>query len=371
MPSSPAHIALLVVLTGLLIGVVFGAVGRLSRFCTMGAIFDTMAMGDTHRLRLWVWAALVALWGTQALGAAGLVDLPMSIYTQPRLLWLSQAVGSLLFGAGMVFASGCGSRALVRAGGGNLKSVVVLLVIGVVAQMSLRGILAVPRSGWLDAVHLPLGMAQDLPTLLATRLPLDAATLRGLCVLLVSLPALAWLVRDRGFLRPLPLLAGLLVGGTVVAAWFATGTLGYVAEHPDTLEPAWLATGSRRPESLSFVTPLAHTLDLLTLWSDQNTRINFGIATVLGTLLGSMGVALLRREFRWEGFRDPADMGAHLGGAAMMGFGGVLALGCSIGQGLSGLSTLSTGSFIAVPMLVLGCVLALRLQMRGLVFIRK
>ena len=362
MDTNPSQLIQTVLLCGLALGVAFGALAQATRFCTMGAIADVVNFGDATRLRTWVWAALVALVGTQALIGLGGVDLSASIYTGRRLSWLAQGLGGLAFGFGMVLASGCASRALVRAGGGSLKALVVLLVVGFAAQMTLRGAFALPRVEWLDPVGPLLAGPQDLPSWLSRHVGLPLPWLRAALCLLLAVPLLLWLRRSRDFLQPGPLLGGLAIGALIVMAWFVTGSLGHLSEHPETLEPAWLATNSRRPEALSFVAPTAYTLDLLTLWSDRGTVLSFGITTVLGTLLGAAASALLRREFRWEGFRDVRDTAQHLVGAVLMGVGGVTALGCSIGQGLSGLSLLSAGSFIAVAGIVAGAVAALRYQ---------
>ena len=358
----PQSTAQLVVIAGLAIGAVFGAVAQTTRFCTMGAIADWVNFGDATRLRMWVWAALVALVGTQALTGLGGVDLSASIYTGRRLLWLSQAVGGAMFGFGMVLASGCPSRALVRTAGGNLKALVVLMAVGLAAQMTLRGVFALPRVEGLDAVALALAGPQDLPSWLARASGLAPAVAQLGLVALLAVALLPWLLRSAEFRRPGPLLGGLAIGGLVVAAWWVTGAVGFLPEHPETLEAAWLATDSGRPEALSFVAPTAYGLELLTLWTDRGTTLSFGIATALGTLLGALALTLARREFRWEAFRDAGDMGQHLLGALLMGVGGVTALGCSIGQGLSGLSLLSAGSVIAVAGIAAGAVAALRWQ---------
>ena len=160
---------------------------------------------------------------------------------------------------------------------------------------------------------------------------------------------LAWFaLRDRSFWSFDNLLAGLGIGGIIVAVWFVSGHIGYVEEHPQTLEQAFLRTNSRQMESLSFVAPVAWTLDYLMFASDANKELTIGIVAVLGMLLGSTVYALATGRFRWEGFRDTEDTANHLVGAALMGFGGVTAVGCTIGQGLSGVSTLSAGSFIAL-----------------------
>jgi uncharacterized membrane protein YedE/YeeE len=158
------------------------------------------------------------------------------------------------------------------------------------------------------------------------------------------------------------LLGGIIIGLVVVAGWYVSGHLGYVAEDPDTLQEAFIATNSGRMESLSFVAPQAYTLELLMLWSDSSRRLTFAIASGLGVVVGSLGHALASGSFRWEGFRDLEDTANHLVGAALMGFGGVVAMGCTIGQGISGVSTLAAGSFLALFAIIAGAMLALKYQ---------
>ncbi len=147
----------------------------------------------------------------------------------------------------------------------------------------------------------------------------------------------------------------------IVGGWYVSGHLGYVAEDPRTLEEAFVATNSGRPESYSFVAPAAYLLELLMLWSDQSKLVTFGIAGVLGMAAGSAAMALATRTFRWEGFASTEDLVNHIAGGVLMGFGGVTALGCTIGQGLTGISTLAVGSFMALAAIVAGCVAALEI----------
>ena len=136
-----------------------------------------------------------------------------------------------------------------------------------------------------------------------------------------------------------------------------------MAEHPETLEAAWVSTNSGRPESLTFTAPPAYLLELLGFWSDKSKFVTFGIASVLGVIAGACVMALATKTFRWEGFASTEDLANHLAGAALMGFGGVLALGCTVGQGLSGMSTLAVGSLLTLIAIVIGCRLALRYQL--------
>src|SRR6266702_1592289 len=155
---------------------------------------------------------------------------------------------------------------------------------------------------------------------------------------------------------------GFVIGAVIVGGWYVTGHLGHLAEDPRTLEETFIATNSGRPESYSFVAPVAYTLELLLLWSDQSRIVTFGIAGVLGMAAGSAAMALATRTFRWEGFASTEDLVNHIVGGVLMGFGGVTALGCTIGQGLTGMSTLAIGSVIASLSIVAGCVAALKYQ---------
>ena len=361
-PLVPSQLALLVPALALAVGIAFGAIGQSTRFCTMGALSDLFCFGDATRLRMWLTAIAMAMLATQAAIVSGIIDLSASVYTGPRVLWASYVVGGTLFGFGMVLASGCASKALIRTGGGNIKALVVLMVMGVVALMTLHGVLAEVRVALLDRWIIELAGTQDLPSwvarvfdgsLVATRIALGA---------MVPLALAIYIGRDRSFIRSSAFLGGLAIGVLVTLGWIITAYLGYLPEHPDTLEPAWIATNSLRPESLSFVTPVGHTLNLLMLWTDRNSTVTFGIAAAAGVVIGALLAALMRREFRWESFASVEDTANHLVGAVLMGFGGVTALGCTIGQGISGLSTLAAGSFLAVAGITGGAFAALRYQ---------
>lgn len=339
------------------LGGVFGVAAQHTRFCTLGAVADVVGMGDWGRMRMWGLAAAVAILGTTALQAAGLIDTARSIYTGGKLLWLSHLVGGLVFGVGMTLASGCGLKTLLRIGGGNLKSLVVALVLALSAYMSMRGLFGVWRVSWLDAAALDLGATQALPLLLggAAR----AGALAFGCGLLLLILCLA----GRSAWRPQILLGGLVIGACVVAGWYVSGRLGYVAEHPETLEEAFIATNSGRAESLSFVAPYAYTLELLMLWSDASRIVTFGIASAAGVVAGALSHALATGSFRLEGFREPDDLLRHLAGGLCMGFGGVTALGCTVGQGLSGLSTLALGSLLTTAAIIAGAVATMKLEL--------
>jgi uncharacterized membrane protein YedE/YeeE len=345
-----------------LIGIAFGALVQRTGFCTMGAVSDAVALGDFTRLRQWALAAATATLGFACFARLGWLSAPQTLYASPRWLWLSAAAGGAVFGFGMVLASGCVSKTLVRVGGGNLKSLVVVLVVGFTGFATLKGLTAVWRTRTVDRVGTDFPVNADLGTLAAgwTGLALpDAAFGAGL---LVGAALLAWSLASRDARRPASLLAGVGVGALVLAMWWTTGRLGHLPEHPETLEAAWLATNSGRAEGLSFIAPTAYALDWLMFFSDANKRLTAGVVAMAGVVLGSALAALARRGFRWEGFGGTSDLGHHLAGAALMGVGGVTAMGCSIGQGVSGLSTLSLTSFVAVAAMVAGAVGGVKYQ---------
>ncbi len=349
---------------GLAIGLVLGVAAQASRFCTRGAIADWYAFRGPARMLTWLLAVAVAALGSQALISFGAFDATQSISWSPRLLWLAYPVAGWIFGWGMILAAGCPQRSLVKAGSGDLKAVVTLVAAAIGAQMTLRGVLALPRTQWLERFSVMLDRPQDLGSLFAPWFGISADVLRW--VLLLALLALVatLLRRWRHSMDATHWAGGLAVGVLVPVAFALTGHLGFIAEHPETLETAWMGTQSHRPEALSFASPLAHTLDLLSLWTDASTRLSFGIVLVIGVLAGSLVSAFARREFRLESFRSPREMAAHLVGGLMMGFGGVTAMGCSIGQGVTGVAMLSTGAVLATAGIVAGAWFALSWQTR-------
>jgi uncharacterized membrane protein YedE/YeeE len=345
------------------LAVVFGAISQRTHFCTMGAVADVVNMGDWARMRMWVMAMGVAMIGFNAMVAIGWLDAGKSLYGGPRFIWLSALVGGAMFGFGMVLASGCGSKTLVRIGGGNLKSLVVFIVLGISAFATLKGITAVARVATVDTVAITFQTGQDLPSLLTAPTGIAKTTLAAVLGLAIGGALIAWaLLRPEGR-RADNLLAGLGVGAVIVGVWWVSGRLGHVAEDPNTLQEAFAATNSQRMESLSFVAPVAYSLDWLMFFSDKSKLLSLGIVSVVGVVVGSAAYALASRSFRWEGFRNAEDTGNHLIGGVLMGIGGVTALGCTIGQGLSGLSTLSLTSFVALAAIIAGAVAALRYQM--------
>jgi hypothetical protein len=360
-----ARLNWLVPLLAFLLAAFFGAIAQRFNFCTMGAIADIENFGDWRRMRMWLLAIAVAIVGTTLLAVTGQIDLTKSIYVPAKVPWLSHVVGGLVFGFGMTLGSGCGSKTLIRVGGGNLKSVVVLAFLGIAAYMTLRGVFAPIRAFGLDPVQLDLGSAgaatSDLGTLL-TAMGLGDAIKRWLpFALAIAIAAFVFASRDFRSAREM-IVAGILIGAVVVGGWYVSGHIGFVAEDPATLEEKFIRTNTGRMESFSLVAPAAYLLELLILWTDNTRVVTFGIAGALGMIVGAGVMALATRAFRWEGFASTEDLANHIVGGMLMGFGGVTAMGCTIGQGLTGVSTLSVGSFISFFAIWLGSVAAIKYQ---------
>ena len=290
---------------------------------------------------------------------------PMNtIYAGQPLNVLTLGLGGTLFGVGMVLGSGCTSKNLVRLGAGNLKSLVVLLVMGVVALATMRGWLAVVRVQVLDGftITLPAGPFAGQWVQALTAWSLGQATLAASALVVVCL--LLWVFKEPSFRRVSQFGPGAATGLVVLAVWWISGVLGFVPEHPETLEPVFLATASGRMESWSLTAPVAYGLDAFMYFSDGSKRVNLGMVLALGLLVGAWASTVQQGAFRWEGFTRIDDLAWHVLGGALMGMGAVMALGCSIGQGLSGLSTLSWGSLLAVLGIAVGAVSTLQWQVR-------
>lgn len=344
------------------VAMAFGAIVQRTSFCTMGAIADVVTMGDWTRIRQWALAAGVAVAGFGLLAWAGLVNPEQTLYASRRWIWLSALVGGGIFGFGMVLSSGCASKALVRAGAGNLKAWVVVLVVGVSGFATLKGITAVLRTQTVDRVALESAVDASLPAWAASAGWLSPAAASLVLALAVGAGLLAFALWPREARRANSLLAGAGIGACIVAMWWITGHFGHVTEHPLTLQETYLATNSGRAEAMSFIAPIAYALDWLMFFSDANKLLTVGIVTVAGVLAGSLVMALAQRSFRWEGFGNVSDVAHHLAGGTLMGVGGVTAMGCSIGQGISGLSTLSATSIVALAAMIAGAVGGVKYQ---------
>ena len=339
----------IVILAGLLIGLVYGAVGLLSGFCLMSGLRGWWAQGDSRLVRTYALAMGVAIAATQLLAVRQVVDLGKSIYLQPTFSAPLMFVGGVLFGYGMVLSNGCGSRALVLLGRGNLRSLVVVIVLGIAAEVTLKGLIAPARIELLRWTQITASIT-SLPALIA-KLGVSETFARSLAAPIISAALIIFAFSHAPFQRAWgQIAAGVIVGLLVAAGWYATGYLG-----ADDFNPTPVT-------SLTFVAPIADTLQYLML--STGLTLNFGIVTVIGVFAGSLVTALATQRFHWEGYSSPQHMLRSVSGAVLMGIGGVAAFGCSVGQGLTGLSTLALASFVAVAGIFLGTAIGLRGALR-------
>ena len=343
-----------VAMLSFLLGIVFGAVVNKTNFCTMGAVSDWVNMGNKGRLRAWFLAIGIAILATQAMQFKSIIDLSGAIYLTSSFGWVGYLLGGFLFGIGMTLASGCGQRTLIRVGGGNLKSLVVLIMLGLTAYMTMRGLLALVRVNAIEALNINLASRgipdQGIGTLISNALGLENSTQVNRVVALLlggGLVVYAFLAKE--FRRSFDnILAGVVIGLIIPAGWYITGVIGL-----DDFDPV-------RLESYTFVAPTGQ--GLMYLMTFTGATINFGIAAVFGVILGSFLYVILTGKFRLETFTDRSDMVRHIVGGVLMGFGGVLALGCTIGQGITGMSTLAFGSLLSLVSIVFGSALTMKVD---------
>ena len=357
-----------------IVAAVMGAVVHKTNFCTMGAVSDWVNMDDTGRLRSWLLAVAVAMGGLVTLEAGGLVSLGETTfppYRSANFAWLRHILGGLMFGAGMTLASGCGNKTLVRIGGGNLKSLVVLAIAAGMAWLMLwSDFYRIVFDSWLSPLSINLarfGMkSQTLDGILGGLMGMENTG--GLHLILGGLLSLGLAVfafGSREFRASRDnVLGGVTVGLTVVAGWALTGgSLGQAwkewAEMADTL-PSRVEV-----QSLTFISPMGDGVRYL-MDAGNLSLVNFGVVSLVGVVLGSGLYALASRRFRLEWFPSVKDFLGHGAGAVLMGTGGVLAMGCTIGQGVTGVSTLALGSMLTLVAIIAGAAGTMKLQYRFL-----
>ena len=344
----------LVASVGFLVGIIFGATAQKTDFCTMGGISDTIFMGDTRRLRAWFLAIAIAMIATQSLHTAGLIDIYKSIYLTPNFGWAGAIIGGLMFGYGMTFAGGCANKNLVRIGGGNLKSIVVVIIMGIFAYMTLRGLVGLARVELETLTNVDLQDAvgvssQGMADLLGAALGMDTKTVRWAVVAAFAGGLLLWCFKSKDFCAsPHHIASGIIIGLLVPVGWAITGILG-----ADEFDPTPLF-------SFTFVSPAGESVQYLMTFT--GATINFGIATVGGVIFGSFLMAKATKSFHIEAFSGADDMKRQLFGSVLMGIGGVMALGCTVGQGITGMSTLALGSLVALLSILLGAAIGLKYQ---------
>ncbi len=334
-------------LGGLLIGFVFGAVVQTTNFCTMGSISDMVTFGDSRRFRAWVLAAALALAGVQLLASAEIVAVSKSMYLAPTLNWAGNILGGLLFGVGMAFAGGCVSRNCVRVGSGDMRSLVNLLFVGIFAYIAIGGLFGPARAALENATSLPLKQfgveTQSIGGLLAAAFHLEASSADLWAGAVIAAALAIWCFASKEFATsPVHILSAAGIAACVLAGWLLTGLA-----YDD------MAASPVAPISLTYVRPTGDALEWLQRYTALATP-GFGAASVAGAIAGGLAVALLNGTFRISAFANSSDMMRNIGGAILMGVGGVMALGCTIGQGVTGVSTLAIGSFLTFIAIVFG-----------------
>ena len=347
-------ISTLVAALGFLGGTALGATARSIQFCTLGAIADAFLTANHTRLRGWALAIAMAILVTQGLHLSGRIDIYQSIYLIPDFGWLGAIIGGLCFGFGMALVGTCGLGTLVRLGGGDLRSVVDFLVLGFVAYMTLRGLTGLGRVLFIEPTNADLSSigSQGLVDLIAWLFGAAPETLRAGVTGLAALALLVYCFIDRTFRHSRREIAGgTIIGLLIAVGWVITGVFG-----ADEFDPVPLV-------SFTFVAPLGESLVYLMTFT--GSVVNFGIGAVGGVIFGAFLASLVKGELRLEAFDDKREMLRHFAGATLMGFGGVVAMGCTIGQGITGMSTLSLGAPLALASIFAGAYLGLRYLVEG------
>lgn len=372
------------------IAVILGAVANKTNFCTMGAVSDWVNIGDTGRLRAWFFAMAVAMIGVTIFEAMDVMSANGAFppYRANQLIWAENILGGFLFGIGMTLASGCGNKTLVRVGGGNIKSIFVFAVIALISYYMLNPFPGTDKTlfselfyGWIRPLAIDLGRGQDLGSLIAGKE--SGASANTIIGAIVAIGFIVFAFKSTDFRSSSDnIVGGLIVGLTVVAAWYVSGviqvdadgevhTLRSFVENWDFVadseegKPASFAPLSA--QSYTFINPIGQTFGYLKSGL-ASSYLTFGIMAVFGVILGSFLWAIVSKSFRIEWFVDGKDFVTHMIGAVLMGFGGVLALGCTIGQGITGVSTLALGSFLALFSIIFGSALTMKIQYYKMVY---
>ena len=385
-----AHQTVLLTVFG--IAFVLGAVVNKTNFCTMGAVSDLVNMGDSGRIRAWVFAMAVALIGVIVLEASGVVSVDQTLppYRGSSFAWLEYILGGIMFGVGMTLGSGCGNKTLIRIGGGNLKSILVFAVIAVCAYFMLNPFPGTDKTlyselfyPWTNPTSAALTTGQDLGSVIGNAIGTDFGTTRTVIGLIVMALMLWFVFKSADFRSSFDnKLAGVVVGLAVIGAWFATASLVTIDADGEMLSWTQYAnpqnwdmlqdSSATRPrdvgvQSFTFINPIGQSLRYA-VQEFNPVYVTFGLMAVLGVILGSFAWAVISKGFRIEWFVNFKDFLTHLIGAILMGIGGVLALGCTIGQAITGISTLAMGSFLAFAGIVFGSAMTMKIQYYKMVY---
>ena len=340
----------LAAIAGLLGGALLGFAARWGRFCTLGAIEDLTFGGSSVRLRMWLLAVAFSMLGVHGLDQLGLLSIADSFYvSNPTSLW-ANAIGGLIFGIGMAFVGPCGFGALARLGGGDLKSLVTFLVMGISAYATLRGLTAYARIYVFPPVEQP-----DTPAsfsyLFANALSANQNIVAfGIAVLLAIIALTKGdLVKNRK-----QLITAALVGAAIVIGWAGSGIFAH-----DDFDPQPL-------ESFTFTAPLGETL--IYVMTATGSSLNLCIGATIGVIVGAFITTKFQTYFRWEACDDAREMRRQVIGGFLMGVGGVTALGCTVGQGLSAASVLAYSAPVTMAGIFIGAWLGLQWLVAGMSF---
>ena len=372
------------------IAVILGAVANKTNFCTMGAVSDWVNIGDTGRLRAWFFAMAIAMIGVTIFEAMDIMSANSAFppYRANQLIWAENILGGFLFGIGMTLASGCGNKTLVRVGGGNIKSIFVFAIIALISYYMLNPFPGTDKTlfselffDWIRPLAIDLGRSQDLGSLMVGQE--SGAIANTIIGAILAIGFIVFAFKSTDFRSNSDnVVGGLIVGLTVVGAWYVSGVIqvnvddeihslrsfvenwDFVADSEEG-KPASFAPLSA--QSYTFINPIGQTFGYIKE-GFASAYLTFGIMAVFGVILGSFLWAIVSKGFRIEWFVDGKDFFTHMIGAILMGFGGVLALGCTIGQGITGVSTLALGSFLALISIIFGCALTMKIQYYKMVY---
>lgn len=352
------------------VAVVLGAVVNKTNFCTMGAVSDWVNMGDSGRMRAWLFAMAIAIAGVAGLETAGMVSLAGETFPPYRTAnfgWLRYLVGGALFGIGMTLGSGCGNKTLVRVGAGNLKSLVVLAIAAFMAYLMLwTPFYEKLFHPWVSATTIDLAQhgvnSQELGAVIAGMFGLQPSrTLNAVVGALLALALFIHVFRSADFRGSFDnLLGGAAVGLAVLVGWYLTGgPLGQAWK--EYAEFATQVPSRVQVQSYTFISPMGDTVRYL-LNPGTTTLVNFGVVALAGVIFGSFIYALVAKSFRLEWFVSVKDFANHAVGGVLMGVGGVLAMGCTVGQAITGMSTLAIGSMLTFLAIVIGAAGTMKYQ---------
>ena len=370
-----------------------GAIANKTNFCTMGAVSDMVNMGDTGRFRAWILASTVALIGVVILESLGRADLSSTLppYRGSEFQWGRYILGGILFGIGMTLASGCGNKTLIRIGGGNIKSIFVFAVIAVIAYYMVDPYKELPATWyqsyfapWLGQAAISLNTPQDLGSVVGNWFGVSALTMRIILGVVVAAIALRYVFKSADFRKGTEnIIAGVAIGIIVLLAWYFTSNVA-VTTDDGTVSMAQFygewdmmmdseegkpknGSTNLQAQSFTFISPIGQMFGYAGS-GFANAFMTFGVVSVLGVILGSFILSLVTRSFRIEWFNSFKDFYMHMIGAVLMGFGGVLGLGCTIGQAITGVSTLAMGSFLVFISIVFGSALTMKIQYYQMVY---